>query len=299
MTISKSFQDLHDELYKEGIKDVGFLTYTNPSVKGLDPYSEDLTRDEKLLIVKEVQSNFWYFLRELARIGDMSLGKIQHYKINRGSLGSLWLATKNHNVYSVLPWRCSNISSQSLWCLWKLTTQPNYRCKLLDVSPESALMFMDRVKTFNSLLPDYIRVCDDYIDHSVQIVKNPKTMQEADILARGMTVDIFIVNLEDIPFIDIIMKNILPVLSCGASKLYATGFIGEKGTHGKTTGDKISSSSKKWFVEMLDIDVQDKTSLIYNETPAYLVHNDEVLYELKKDFGYDAKLMDRYVHLKR
>lgn len=299
MTISKSFQDLHDELYSQGIKDVGFLVYTNPKVKGLDPFSTELEMEERIAISMEAYTNFWYFLREIVKCGVVGNEEPEHFRINKASLGSLWLAFNNHNVYSVLPWGSSNVTSQAIWCLWKLLTIPNYRCKILDESETEAKTFVERVKLINKNLPLFMRLEDEYIEDVMKISTNPKTLQQADVFARGMTVDIYIINLENIKYIDVIMKNITPILALGKTKLYATGEIGEKGSYGKKVGDMISSTSIKWIDEMLDIKMINKTQLVYNSMSMTRIKTNSEIEAIRKLFDYDYELIKRRIYMMR
>ena len=299
MTISKSFQDLHDELYLKGIKDVGFLVYTNPSVKGLNPFSTELTLEEKISIRTEINKNFWYFLRDIVKCDVMGNEEPEHFRINRAALGSLWLANNNHSVYSVLPWGSSNVTCQAIWCLWKLIRDYNYYCKILDESEEEAKTFVERVKSINRNLPSFMRLEDECIEKRMKVPNNPKTLQQADVFGRGLTVDVFIINLENIKYIDVILKTIAPILACGKSKIYATSEIGEKGSYGKKVGDMISSKSIKWVDEMLDIDIKNKSQLIYNSMSMDYIKTYDEIEAIKKLFDYDHELIRRRIYMER
>lgn len=299
MTISKSFQDLHDELYSQGIKDVGFLVYTNPRVKGINPFSAELELAEKIAVRSEINDNFWYFLRDVVKCDVVGNNEPEHFRINRAALGSLWLANKNYNVYSVLPWGSSNVTSQAIWCLWKLLTEPNYHCKVLDESEYESKTFIERVKSINKNLPIFMKLEDDEIDKKVKIATNPKSLQQAVVFGRGLTIDVYIVNLENIKYIDVILKNIAPILACGKTKIYATSEIGEKGSYGKKVGDNISSRSIKWVDEMLDIDMKNKCQIVYNSVPMSYIKSYKEIEEIKELFDYDKELIKRRIYMQR
>ena len=67
-TENKSFIDVHIQLKLLGIKNNAFhLILLNPLLQGVDPYSEDLTNEQVMMIVQECKLNMFYYLREVVR----------------------------------------------------------------------------------------------------------------------------------------------------------------------------------------------------------------------------------------
>lgn len=77
-------------LYKSmGIKNYYFhLALYQPELQGVDPYSDNLTSDQKAMIALEVEYNPWYFFREVLRVPNGS--NPLKFKANRGVISLLW-----------------------------------------------------------------------------------------------------------------------------------------------------------------------------------------------------------------
>lgn len=68
-TTNTSFVDVSKKLAEMGVKNNNFmLEVKNPRVHDLDPFSDSLTDEEKMLIMKECTENVFYFLREIVLI---------------------------------------------------------------------------------------------------------------------------------------------------------------------------------------------------------------------------------------
>jgi len=68
-TKNTSFKRTAEIFRQQGIKNYFFLLQlNNPMLKGVDPYSENLTNEQVLWIAEECRTNFWYFLREVCKV---------------------------------------------------------------------------------------------------------------------------------------------------------------------------------------------------------------------------------------
>lgn len=70
-TKNKSFLKTYEKLEKLGVRQCNkILKVINPKVVGLDPFSEDLTSEQRCDIVTEAAKNPWYFTRECVKVLD-------------------------------------------------------------------------------------------------------------------------------------------------------------------------------------------------------------------------------------
>lgn len=73
------------------------LALYNPALVGVDVYSENLTLDQKNMIMMECMANPWYIFREVLRIPD---GEMKHYlEANRGNIAMFWCVLNSFITY--------------------------------------------------------------------------------------------------------------------------------------------------------------------------------------------------------
>lgn len=88
------------ELFRQqGIKNYYFiLQLNNPLLQGVDPYDENLTEEQKVMISHECKTNFWYFLREVCQ-----LRPGMPFKANRGNISFIWTYLCHVTSYMIMP----------------------------------------------------------------------------------------------------------------------------------------------------------------------------------------------------
>lgn len=98
-TKNTSFIRTAEIFRQQGIKNYYFLLQlNNKNLQGVDPYSEDLSNEQKLMIAEECRSNFWYFLREVCR-----LKPEQQFMANRGNISFIWNYLNHITTYMIMP----------------------------------------------------------------------------------------------------------------------------------------------------------------------------------------------------
>lgn len=98
-TKNKSFIDLHNHLKSIGVKNNSFhLKLINKDLQGIDPYDQDLTSDQKRMIIQECKSNLFYYLREVVRITQYD-GSLISFRINEDILTAIYCFYNNMNFY--------------------------------------------------------------------------------------------------------------------------------------------------------------------------------------------------------
>ena len=98
-TPNASFIRTAEIFRQQGIKNYYFLLQlNNRALQGVDPYSPDLTNEQKLMIAEECRTNFWYFLREVCR-----LKPEQAFMANRGNISFIWNYLNHVTTYMIMP----------------------------------------------------------------------------------------------------------------------------------------------------------------------------------------------------
>ena len=98
-TQNTSFIRTAEIFRQQGIKNYYFLLQLNNKLlQGVDPYAEDLTNEQRLMIAEECRTNFWYFLREVCR-----LKPDQNFMANRGNISFIWNYLNHVTTYMIMP----------------------------------------------------------------------------------------------------------------------------------------------------------------------------------------------------
>jgi Hom_end-associated Hint. len=98
-TKNTSFKRTAEIFRQQGIKNYFFLLQlNNPMLKGVDPYSENLTNEQVLWIAEECRTNFWYFLREVCKVR-----ADRFFQANRGNISFIWNYLNHITSYMIMP----------------------------------------------------------------------------------------------------------------------------------------------------------------------------------------------------
>jgi hypothetical protein len=97
-----SFLKMHLILKELGVQNNNyFLSLLNPALKNIDPYAENLSVEDKMMIMYECFHNFWYFLREIVRVP--ITGGYSEFILHRANLAIYWCYLNNITSYVTLP----------------------------------------------------------------------------------------------------------------------------------------------------------------------------------------------------
>ena len=102
-TKNKSFIEVHLQLKLLGVKNNAFhLLLLNPALQGVDPYDENLTPMQIMMIIQECKLNMFYYLREVVRIEEQG-GQLVRFRMDRGTLAAAYHFANNINFYLMKP----------------------------------------------------------------------------------------------------------------------------------------------------------------------------------------------------
>ena len=203
-TTNKTFIEIVGILERLGVENRFFpLTLLNKDLKGIDPFDPNLDNTTKLLIAKEVQSNFWYFIREVVRISPIGSATTIRFRANRYNISLYWLFFNHITVFGTIIRQSGKTYSTATLIAWLITIGGyNIRCNLLTKSRKLRDDTVLLVKSVMDELPPYLdmRVKDDKNNSTeVSVIKlqnlfstsianaSPKV---ADALGRGHTYNI-------------------------------------------------------------------------------------------------------------
>lgn len=100
-TRNKSFLNMHYYLKSIGIKNNAFfLALYDTDLAGVDPFDPMLTTQMKAKVLRECMFNYWYWLRECARVpkqGGSTGGDF--YELHRGNLALNFLMINCFNIF--------------------------------------------------------------------------------------------------------------------------------------------------------------------------------------------------------
>lgn len=101
-TKNKSFLRFSALLKNMGVENHMFpLQLHNPELLGIDPFSADLTIEQMGLISIECKQNFFYYIREIARVPAVAGSDATPFRANRGNFSLFWLFFNHVTVFLI------------------------------------------------------------------------------------------------------------------------------------------------------------------------------------------------------
>lgn len=148
-------------VYQEmGIKNNCFhLVLHNPYLENVNPFREDLTKDEIIAIVKECIENPWYFFREIARVPAPGSPDSSPLLANRGNISTIWLYL-NHVTVLLIQIRQTG-KSVTIQCILKYilgVAGMNLDIHLLTKDSDLRAKTVDAIKNMMTDLPYYLKI---------------------------------------------------------------------------------------------------------------------------------------------
>ena len=229
-TPNKSFLNVQKQLELNGVKNNAFhLILLNPLLQGVDPYDENLTFEQVMMIMQECKLNLFYYLREVVRIEEDG-GAIVHFRMDRGTLASTYCFINNINHYLMKPRQTGKtvgICAELSWAFKYRAVNSGFLFG--NYKPEMSVKNLRTMKNILKSLPGYmanagtesvdnagktIRKTDNVKTYSepgsnnmAMIAGSANTLDAAETVGRGYTQAYqYLDEAEFIKFIDIIVK---------------------------------------------------------------------------------------------
>ena len=159
-TTNKSFLTCHYMLKALGIKNNRFmLALIDPDLAGVSPYDPNLSFIMKQKILREVQNNFWYFLREVVRIPTPGVPGGMRYMLHRGNLAMNYCMMYNLNVFMELPRQQGKTISADCRYLWVYNFgTSSSEITFLNKKLQDSKLNLSRLKEIRDALPSYLQM---------------------------------------------------------------------------------------------------------------------------------------------
>lgn len=157
-TSNESFVRLAQLYESMGVKNYDFhLSLLNPSLQGVDPFSENLTIQQKIAILFECTQNPWYFFREVVRVPAQSGPVPNKLEANRGNIGLFWSFFNHIDVASIQPRQTGkSVSTDCLISDLMYFSNDNTTITMITKDNELRKKNIDRLKRIRDLLPKYL-----------------------------------------------------------------------------------------------------------------------------------------------
>lgn len=180
-TNNQSFLNMHYYLKERGIENNKFmLTLLDPDLAGIDPFDKTLNTFMKQKVLREVMSNYWYFIREVVRIPDSggTVGQGLKYELHRGNMALNYCVMANINIFYDAPrqvgYKTTSVVCRYLWLLNFGTS--NSEIVLMNKKLEDSKLNLQRLKDIRSSLPSYLQMDQQYARDGKKI-KAPNTVE--------------------------------------------------------------------------------------------------------------------------
>jgi len=262
-TKNESFIRIAKLLKHMGIKNHAFmLALHNPLLKDIDPHDPNLTLEEKLMIGEECKVNFWYYIREVARVSPPAGSQPIQFRANRANIALFWLFFNHITSYLIQPRQTGKSISVAELLGWVadlgttntdtsiLTKDDKLRAKtsltireIIEILP-TYLVFLTKKDVKNSE-----KITVKFWNNIINLYVGRTDPKAADNVGRGMTTPI--VNIDEfayIPNIDITLPVILAATTAAREVAEQQGV--PYGTIFTTTAGKLNTKEGRFAYDV-------------------------------------------------
>jgi hypothetical protein len=276
------------------------------NIVNIDPYAENLTKDQISRIMTECTRNPWYYLREVCRIPDQG-GVGIPFKANRGNIAQTWLTLHGIDSWLCLPRQQGKTISFLCLLAWAYSFGTNNSTFIfVNKDSNNAKENLQRLKDIIDCLPVYLRfdqILEEDENGKIKLVKaarnatsmkhpitknriiiKPKatSYESALSLARGLTSPILHFDEPEFtPYIKTIIENSVSTFETASRNAKKNGAIycrafsctpGDLDTSMGQEAQEVLSHTTKWSEHMYDMRY-DSTNDDNNELLQYVKNN--------------------------
>ena len=292
-TTNKSAMDLA-LLFKEmGIANYGFiLALHNTLLQGVDPYDENITKEQIVMIADECRDNPWYFFREVCYVPPASGTDPIKYRLNRGNVSMFWLFFNHITTFLMQPRQTGKSLGMDVIMTYLMGLGTvNTKFNLLTKDDALRVVNVTRLKDVYNELPSYLQLKNKSDTNNTEKITvnalgnvyttnvGQPSVKGALKLGRGNTIAIN--TCDEIVFIPNIDKTLPALLAASsaardnakaAGAFYGNIFSSTAGylnsTEGKFVYDTIYSKFMPWTEELYDSkDEKSLNEIIQKNTP--------------------------------
>lgn len=230
-TTNRSYLRLAKMYQSMGVKNCVFhLSLLQPELQGVDPFSNNLTIDQVVMIKEECVNNYWYYAREVVRLPPAAGDGTVPFEINRGAAAAWWLYL-NHQDYNLTqPRQTGKSTSTNVMLTWLLfVVYRKTRVFLLTKDNKLRVENVEQIKKIQENMPEYLNpknkndlsntetiTCARY---SNRLFTGVPQNNEADAnkMGRGFTCATYVID--EGPFIKYLEKSLRSMLAGGTKAM--------------------------------------------------------------------------------
>lgn len=247
-----------------GVKNHAFpLALINPSLQGVDPFSEYLTLEQKAAIALECKINPWYYFREIARAPSQAGAGSFMFEANRGNLALFWLFFNHITLFLIMIRQSGkSFAMDTLTTLLMNILCINTEINLLTKDETLRSSTISRLKDIDLELPPYLKQrsktdANNTEEITVKSLNNiykahvpQKSIKDALKIGRGLTSPIFFID--EAPFQSNISTSLPAALAAGVAARDIARLNEEPyGTILTTTAGKRDDRDGKFIYKLL------------------------------------------------
>lgn len=253
------------ELYRNmGINNHAFmLALMQPELQGLDPFSDTLTQEQKLMIGLECRFNIWYYLREIARFSGIAGSDPIRYRANRGNIALTWLFLNHIDTALIQPRQTGKSGSVDALSNWILNIGTE-STKMMMITKDDTLRAdnVDRLKAIRDLMPPFLytllpndannqkEITNKTLNNEFKTGVARNSENAANNLGRGLTTPIL--HIDEGPFINFIGVVIPAALAAaGAARTKAAESGAPYGNIFTTTAGKKDDRDGRYMYNLI------------------------------------------------
>jgi len=207
-TKNESFLRLAEVYHQMGVKNSAFhLSLLDPTLANVDPFSPGLDPITKAKIMKECKFNFWYFLREIARIPESGTPVASMFLANRMNIAFYWLFFNHITTLAVILRQSGKTTALGALAEYLLNFGTmNSTINFLTKSEGLKADTLTKIKNMYDELPPYLRMAQrgdlfntemiqlKGLDNKLQGHLSSSSEKQAEKVGRGFTSPINIID---------------------------------------------------------------------------------------------------------
>lgn len=154
--VNLSFVQVHDILKVNVRNNDFFLNTINPDVWLVSPYAEDISNDDRNIVIGEIKANVWYFFREILRTDEETL-----FQLTVNNLSMIYCALNYFDHYLIIPdskeQEDDTKYSRAGFLLWELISGRHNNDIIINNPYAEGIKDFNTMKELIALLPQYLK----------------------------------------------------------------------------------------------------------------------------------------------
>jgi hypothetical protein len=191
-TKNTSFLRVQKQLELLGIRNSEFfLLLMNPRLQGVNPHDPNLSPELAVMVTEECRINFFYYLREVARVPEQGAGTVP-FVLDRATLAAAYCFINDINFYLIKPRQTGKSVGLCVFLSWAFKFGvTNGGFAFYANKEKNSKANLKRMKTYIGLLPSYMaNMGTETKDNSGKTVRKTNNIKRYYEPVTGNTADV-------------------------------------------------------------------------------------------------------------